>query len=351
MVHVFEAATTPLPAPQLRMEQATNLYDRDTKKHSGGSVTVTSHRILWVFPTGRFALYLECIQSVSEKSEFFKSAKAIIDLGGPGSGCYVCISFPKGGRDAFVKALRQGISQRGWEKAPEASDVLKMAQCKPAVSAGIGTLIQMQHNQEQATSALLSDALGDLDALMLQAKDMVAVAEKLKEAAAKDRDQRAQGAQPCAGAAFESEDGEYSALLLQAGIVSPVSLEVAGKSFHSELAGQIADFLTPLIGGGTGGGVLKGEAAGGGAGTRKQSMITLTDAYCLYNRARGIDLISPADMRQVSCVLLPFFLLSANTVSFEETPLCTFAVGRASWVDRSLRVMKGRRRRECNQRC
>ena len=100
------------------MEQFTNLYDRDTKKHAGGSVTVTSHRILWVFPTGRFSLYLECIQSVSEKSEFFKSAKAIIDLGGPGARCFVCISFPKGGRDAFVKALRQAIGQRGWEKAP-----------------------------------------------------------------------------------------------------------------------------------------------------------------------------------------------------------------------------------------
>ena len=139
---------------------------------------------------------------------------------------------------------------------------------------------------------------------MLQAKDMVAVAEKLKAAAAKDRDQRAQGGQRSGGGSCESEDGEYSALLLQAGIVSPVSLEVAGKSFHSELAGQIADFLAALIGGGTGG------AAGEGAGKRNPSMITLTDAYCLYNRARGIDLISPADMRQVA-----FALLSVSPIS------------------------------------
>uniref|UniRef100_A0A7S0NFE1 Vacuolar protein-sorting-associated protein 36 n=1 Tax=Hanusia phi TaxID=3032 RepID=A0A7S0NFE1_9CRYP len=27
-------------------------------------------------------------------------------------------------------------------------------------------------------------------------------------------------------------------------------------------------------------------------------MITLTDVYCLYNRARGIDMISPADLRK-----------------------------------------------------
>ena len=35
---------------QLRMEQMTNLYDRDKKVHVGGSITVTSHRILWVGP-------------------------------------------------------------------------------------------------------------------------------------------------------------------------------------------------------------------------------------------------------------------------------------------------------------
>ena len=89
-----------------------------------------------------------------------------------------------------------------------------MAQYKPAVNAGIGTLMQMQHNQERATGTLLSDALGDLDALMLQAKDMVAVAEKLKAAAAKDRAAKERG-DGGDGARSESEEGEYSSLLLQ----------------------------------------------------------------------------------------------------------------------------------------
>ena len=181
-----------------------------------------------------------------------------------------------------------------------------MAQYKPAVNAGIGTLMQMQHNQERATGTLLSDALGDLDALMLQAKDMVAVAEKLKAAAAQDVNAKERGGSvkcsPSESEAQSSEESEYSNLLLQAGIVSPVSLSVAGKSFHSELAGQIADFLEPVVGGGASGGAHGSvETATSGAG-RRQSMITLTDAYCLYNRARGIDLISPADMRQVGGV-------------------------------------------------
>eukprot|EP00277_Geminigera_cryophila_P000385 CAMPEP_0179411332 /NCGR_PEP_ID=MMETSP0799-20121207/3839_1 /TAXON_ID=46947 /ORGANISM="Geminigera cryophila, Strain CCMP2564" /LENGTH=257 /DNA_ID=CAMNT_0021183391 /DNA_START=58 /DNA_END=827 /DNA_ORIENTATION=+ len=242
---------------QLRMEQFTNLYDRDKKVHAGGAVTVTSHRILCVFPTGRFCLYLECIQSVSEKSEFFKSAKAVIDLGGPGAKCFVYISFPKGGRDAFTRALRQAIVQRGWEQGPDPSEILKMAQYKPKVNAGIGTLIQMQQNQEKATGALLGDALGDLDTLMLQAKDMVAVAEKLRAAAARDQSGAARNRHEN-GEGGGGEGSDYSSLLLEAGIVSPVSLEVAGKSFHSELSGQLADFLTPIIG--------QGRVGVGGAG-------------------------------------------------------------------------------------
>jgi ESCRT-II complex subunit VPS36 len=191
-----------------------------------------------------------------------------------------------------VKTVQHAISRRGWEAGPDPSEVLNMAQFKPKVNAGIGTLIQMQQNQERATGALLSDGLSDLEALMLQAKDMVAVAEKLKAAVEKEQK---------AAAVADSDD--YSSLLMQAGIVSPVSQEVAGKSFHSELAGQLADFLTPIIG-------MNSQSAGRADRGVGPGMMTLTDAYCLYNRARGIDLISPADMRQ-ACELfagkgLPF---------------------------------------------
>jgi hypothetical protein len=285
--------------------------------------------------TRRLSLHLECIQGVAEKSqgvtEFFKSAKATIDLGGPNAKCYLILSFPKGGRDQLLKTLRQAISQRGWEKGPEASEILNIGQYKPKVNAGIGTLIAMQDNQTAATGALLGDALSDLDALMLQAKDMVALAEKFKAAAADDAAavgggvSRSGGAAQTGAVALSLSGGADEELLVQAGIMSPVSLKVAGKSFHSELARQLAgtqftcftstkvqiltlkaaDFLTPILIGGGGGGGSGGEGGGGGSRSEGRArkglssrMITLTDAYCLYNRARGIDLVAPADLRQ-----------------------------------------------------
>ena len=52
---------------------------------------------------------------------------------------------------------------------------------------------------------------------------------------------------------------------------------LAGKNYFSELAREIEKFLAPLL-----------EKFGG--------VLALVDIYCMYNRARGTDLISPEDL-------------------------------------------------------
>nr|KYP34305.1 Vacuolar protein sorting-associated protein 36 [Cajanus cajan] len=67
--------------------------------------------------------------------------------------------------------------------------------------------------------------------------------------------------------------------LLSVGIISPVTKESAGALYHQQLSRQLADFVkVPL------------ERAGG--------IINLIDIYCLFNRARGTELISPDDLLQ-----------------------------------------------------
>lgn len=44
---------------------------------------------------------------------------------------------------------------------------------------------------------------------------------------------------------------------------------MAGKSYYEELAREFAGFMLPVL-------------------NSKSSMIALTDAYCLFNRARGV---------------------------------------------------------------
>lgn len=58
-----------------------------------------------------------------------------------------------------------------------------------------------------------------------------------------------------------------------------------GARYHIELSRQLADFLaTPL--------------------SRCGGLLSLPDVYCLFNRARGTELVSPDDLLQVrgACV-------------------------------------------------
>ena len=65
---------------------------------------------------------------------------------------------------------------------------------------------------------------------------------------------------------------------------SQVSKDISGKNFHQELAFEIEKFLDKVI-----------DKHGG--------VIGLVDLYCMYNRARGTDLISPEDLN-VACAKL-----------------------------------------------
>lgn len=62
---------------------------------------------------------------------------------------------------------------------------------------------------------------------------------------------------------------------------SEVSKEIAGKNFHAHLTTELEKFLETVI-----------DKFGG--------VIGLVDLYCLYNRARGTDLISPEDLN-IAC--------------------------------------------------
>jgi ESCRT-II complex subunit VPS36 len=88
---------------------------------------------------------------------------------------------------------------------------------------------------------------------------------------------------------IESEEmKEIQSVMFNMGITtdfsSQVSKNTTGKNYHSELAMEIEKFLTSVI-----------EKFGG--------VIGLIDLYCMYNRWRGTDLISPEDLN-LACAKL-----------------------------------------------
>ncbi|KAK9103589.1 hypothetical protein Sjap_020843 [Stephania japonica] len=179
-----------------------------------------------------------------------------------------------GDPDGFFGRLWEAWRGRAWEGEGRVR-VRRIAM--PVV--GISGLLRREQEIWESTDKTLQDAFLDLNALMSKAKEMVVLAEKMRQ-------KLLSGLANQANAVKDEEMGskqEMQDWMLSVGIASPVTKESAGALYHQQLSRQLADFVKlPL------------EKSGG--------MIALIDIYCLFNRARGTELISPEDLLQ-ACAL------------------------------------------------
>ncbi|KAJ0266392.1 Vacuolar protein sorting-associated protein 36 [Hirschfeldia incana] len=159
---------------------------------------------------------------------------------------------------------------------------------------GLAGILRKEQEQWESTDKSLQDAFQDLNALMSKAKEMVSLAEKMRQKLLS-----APSSQN--GSGDDEEMGskeEMQQWMLSVGIISPVTKESAGALYHQELSRQLADFVRiPL------------EQAGG--------MISLTDMYYHFNRARGTELISPDDLWQ-ACTLWEKFDVPVMVRKFDS---------------------------------
>lgn len=188
--------------------------------------------------------------------------------------------------DPFVLKFIQVHKEQAWKSDVEPKEVgggkdLEGSKGAPSrfnpAMAGVSGILRKEKEQMEATDKNLHAAFSDLNALMAKAKDMVLLAERMRVKLL---------APPSTSTAGDEEFGskeEMQDWLLSVGIVSPVTKESAGAHYHQQLSRQLADFLQVPM-----------EKAGG--------LLAVVDAYCLFNRARGTELISPEDMLQ-ACAL------------------------------------------------
>ncbi|KAJ3385368.1 Vacuolar protein-sorting-associated protein 36 [Lobulomyces angularis] len=145
----------------------------------------------------------------------------------------------------------------------------------PAGLTSIFNSIQLENDQ---TETYLNNAFTDLDTLIKNADEMVKLAEVISSKLANTSNQ------------YNDDDvTKFKSYLVNLGISQPVTKESAGDSFSAQLANELSEFLSKLSKG-------KGNSKFNG-------MISLTDIYCLINRARGVALISPQDLYK-SCLVL-----------------------------------------------
>lgn len=158
---------------------------------------------------------------------------------------------------------------------------------------GVGGLMHREAEKTSQTAANLQVAFQDLDKLMSMAAEMVKLAEKFRGVMGPDGSimlnaNGAPGATDDAAAAGGGDlllDADTQLQLIAMGIASPVTKASAGSRYQQELSRQLADFLAAPL-----------ARAGG--------VMMLPDVYCLFNRARGSELVSPDDLMQ-ACEAFP----------------------------------------------
>ncbi|GLJ53377.1 hypothetical protein SUGI_1138190 [Cryptomeria japonica] len=192
--------------------------------------------------------------------------------------------------DAFVGRLWEILRSRAWEKDSNSVENVDKrvdgmvegdggSTKMRASMAGVSGILRKEQEQWEETDKSLHEAFQDLNALMSKAKDMVMLAEKMRtKLLAGSTGQSSAGNDDEMGTKQEIQDW-----LLSVGIASPVTKETSGALYHQQLSRQLADFVKiPL------------ERAGG--------MIALVDVYCMFNRARGTELISPEDLLRACAI-------------------------------------------------
>eukprot|EP01025_Chloroclados_australasicus_P051888 TRINITY_DN6043_c0_g2_i1.p1 TRINITY_DN6043_c0_g2~~TRINITY_DN6043_c0_g2_i1.p1 ORF type:complete len:536 (-),score=76.62 TRINITY_DN6043_c0_g2_i1:243-1778(-) len=138
---------------------------------------------------------------------------------------------------------------------------------------GVGGIIKKEAEKAEKEDSSLSQAFQDLKNLMGKAQDMVTLAERLKSTLSSKGKEAGEGDQE----EEEEFQKELQDDMLNMGIASPVTRESSGARYYVELAKQLSSFLAAPM-------------------KRSFGMMTLQDTFCWFNRARGVELVSPDDL-------------------------------------------------------
>jgi ESCRT-II complex subunit VPS36 len=109
---------------------------------------------------------------------------------------------------------------------------------------------------------------------MTEARDLVLVINKY--VATLENKKKLEGSNNGQVVVINEEEERLSEMLSHMGMMSAITKKSSGSLYHQQLARQLADFLiqSNII-------------------IKQGGMITLADVYCLFNRARGTNLITP----------------------------------------------------------
>lgn len=194
------------------------------------------------------------------------------------------LSFRRGGDKALYAVLKRSLLGRAWQT----KSIGERTASSSAERFGIDGLVRGVETSTRSEQLDMNDALKDLDALMVKAREMVRLAGDLNErlTAVTKSNATSGNAEPDTATFIRSS-------LVQLGLQMtdvPVTLDMARdeKRWYEQLARELAGVLQ-----GTGG----KNGLGGMMATR--GIISLDEVWGGWNRARGVALLTPSQFLQV----------------------------------------------------
>ncbi|XP_031569918.1 vacuolar protein-sorting-associated protein 36-like [Actinia tenebrosa] len=289
----------------IHQQGSVRIYDGDNKTtFDSGMLKLTTHRLLWDDLQQKdraIDIPLSLIMRTEEQAAgFMSSAKISVYLHPPQPNkppgpsvsspyTYVRFSFKNGGHSEFYNKLNEQLNKKAWlQSGTNVTEGRAPSKLGPR-GVGIVGIERKLEEQSKKRGDDINMAFKDLDALMEKAKEMVALADKVASALEEKK-----------GSLTDDETVTFKSYLLSMGIDNPVTRETvgAGANYHKELAKELGRFLDKII-----------KDEGG--------MMALTDVYCRFNRARGMELVSPEDLvnasRQFEALNIPLRLRSFDS--------------------------------------
>ncbi|CAJ1932637.1 unnamed protein product [Cylindrotheca closterium] len=203
-------------------------------------------------------------------------------------------------RENTKDRIETSLQRRAWETATRLQEKQKTNEQLAKRRVGVDHILTKNKMRHRQAAKLADEALsGDSEQLLQEASELIGVIQKYVSTLKKGEGNKEEQ---------DDEAQQLASLLQDMGMASALTKKQVGggsnkrggkknnDEYYELLARQVADFLLPKL-----------PTMGG--------VITLTDVFCLFNRARGTNLISPDDLNQ-ACELFSTLNLGISKRTF-----------------------------------
>jgi len=271
-------------------------------------MTLTTHKIVFQStsssssPPSHF-LHLSNVQSHSDAGgDWFTNSSYKIEIETSTHGKFYLVfrsRYGKADRDTFYTQLKKALNRRQWEEASRLHPNgigTSSATTGANVGVGVAAIVERNRLKHEHNAKLANQVFGggasasnsnsrtakkererEVETLMREARELTAVIHKYVATLEKNSKQKDGNDDD------DADNEELTSMLSHMGMITSIpSKNESSTAYYDTLARQICDFLSQN---------KSFSIAKGGTG-----IMTLTDVYCLFNRARGANMISPEDL-------------------------------------------------------